>query len=274
MNLALLKRKLKQTSVTAHDQHDLLALAQLSHAALAAAIHLWEENAPADMKGMLTGEQGWRWDSKIQKYRSMSGRIVGDYELKQLAEEIAAALKKKNRHILLLFLAGGIPMLMWRHRTATELVAFYLLMGMLGSGGVDHLKPPVKKIIVGAPGRPPGLMFTLERLRTFTRKLEEEGIKPTPGIQARLDMYTDSAHTIFEESRRVSHQDEAKRVGKRLEERNILGDADHCATTNGVIGCPEWTKRGWLPAGTIAPIGMRPCLTNCRCKMGFRMVDA
>jgi len=282
MNLALLKRKLKQTSVTAHDEHDLLALAQLSHTALANAIHLWEEHAPDDMKGILTGEQGWRWDSTIQAYRALSGRIVRDAELKELAEEVARALKKKNRHLLLLLLAGSLPVLSWRSQVATEMAAYYVMLAALASGGTERMTPATKRIITGHPVTPPGLLFTLSRLKDFARKLEEVkdaaegGIEPAVGgLEQRMGMYTDSGRTIFEEVRKQSHEDEAKKVGKRLEARNILGPAeDHCRTGEGtLVGCINLTARGWQPAETMPSPGMRRCATGCKCRLEFRTVN-
>lgn len=281
MNLAALNKAVKRTQFKPDDEHDLLALATMGHASLAGALHLWESSVPADMKGMLTLSQGWRWDRETQGYRAMSGRFVRDVELKELALAIAAALKKKHKHLLLMLLIGQLPILVWRHQTAAEITALYILMGALGSGGFFHLKPAVRKIITGHPDRPPGLLYTLARLRVFARKLEDEREKkqtreavtaPLPGLEHRMGMYIDSAQTIYEESRRESHVEEAKRTGVTLEERNILGDADHCTTTNGVVGCPEWSKRGWLPAGTMTPPGCRPCLVGCRCRISLRFV--
>ncbi len=279
MNLGLLKRKLKQTGITAHDQHDLLALAQLSHAALANAIHLWEQNAPDDMKGMLTGEQGWHWDRTIQKYRHETGRIVDDYELKELAEAVAAALKKKNHALLLLLLAGSLPVLSWRSQMASELTAFYLLMGAMASGGTDRITPATKKIIAGRPNVPPGLLYTIDRLKEFSRKLEEAQEQTAPAIGAleqRMGMYVDATRTIFEEVRKRSHEDEAKKQGKILLARNMLGPAEeHCKTSEGsLVGCLNLTARGWQPAEQMPSPGMRKCRTGCLCKLSFRMVES
>lgn len=48
------------------------------------------------------------------------------------------------------------------------------------------------------------------------------------------------------------------------EERNILGIAEHCG------GCVGETARGWVPIGTLIPVGERDCLSNCLCTMEFR----
>lgn len=281
MNLAALQRAIRRTAVPDRDEHDLLALARLDHAALATALHMWESHAPKELKGLISGTQGWMWDAKIQTYRSQSGRVVRDDELKDVAETIIAALKKKAKNDLLLLMGSVIPILVWRHRTAADLSALYILMAGLATGKIMDPSLPVRRIILGHPSRPPGLLYTLNRLRVFTRKLEEDREHATVQqeaqgmpIEQRMGMYFDSARTIYEESRRQSHRDEAKVAGMKLEEKNILGDADHCRTTAGVVGCPEWSKRGWLPVGTMTPPGCRPCLTNCKCRLGFRIVPA
>lgn len=286
MNLPALRQALKKTTVTADDAHDLVALAALSHNVVANAIHLWEQSAPDDAKGLLTLSQGWRWDRATQRYETGTGRVVTDAELKELAEAVADALKKKSKLRLLLLLAGGLTLFSWRHDAANDLAALYLLMGALGSGGIEGVTPATKRLITGHPDRPPGLLYTLNRLKVFARKLEvaqddhraSEAMglpvtAPVGPLEQRMSMYIDSARPIFEEARRQSHEDEAKRTGKRLEEKNVLGDADHCTTTNGVVGCPEWSKRGWLPAGTMTAPGERPCIQNCKCRMVFRMIS-
>lgn len=50
------------------------------------------------------------------------------------------------------------------------------------------------------------------------------------------------------------------------EERNILGIAEHCAS------CIRETKRGWVPIGTLIPVGLRDCWFGCKCTVGYRSV--
>lgn len=49
------------------------------------------------------------------------------------------------------------------------------------------------------------------------------------------------------------------------EERNILDPgAEHCQ------GCVAETDRGWVPLGSLVPIGDRQCRSGCRCSMEYR----
>jgi len=47
-------------------------------------------------------------------------------------------------------------------------------------------------------------------------------------------------------------------------EMNVLGVAEHCQ------GCIDETAKGWVPIGSLVPIGQRTCLSNCRCRYIFQ----
>jgi hypothetical protein len=51
------------------------------------------------------------------------------------------------------------------------------------------------------------------------------------------------------------------------EESNLLAPAEHC---EGQGSCVEQTTRGWVPVGSLIPIGGRLCVTNCKCQIRYR----
>jgi hypothetical protein len=51
------------------------------------------------------------------------------------------------------------------------------------------------------------------------------------------------------------------------QERNVLGAAEHC---QGDRSCTDETRRGWVPLGSLIPIGARLCLSRCRCSREVR----
>ena len=81
-------------------------------------------------------------------------------------------------------------------------------------------------------------------------------------LQSRMKLYSDSAYTTLTDM----VQREAERAGF-TEERNKLGDADHCDE------CLEETGRDWQPIGTLIPIGERICIVKCKCTMEYRKPD-
>lgn len=82
-------------------------------------------------------------------------------------------------------------------------------------------------------------------------------------LLARMDLYRDSAYAALEDmrGREAVNQDFD-------EESNELGIADHCE------GCLEEKSRGWVPIGSLVPIGDRLCRVRCKCTIVYRkLVD-
>jgi hypothetical protein len=78
------------------------------------------------------------------------------------------------------------------------------------------------------------------------------------GLTARARQYGQAARVAFE---REYGRDQQGR-GYQFE-RNVLGAADHCAL------CPELTARGWVPIGSLPPVGSRPCRAQDRCSIRY-----
>lgn len=72
---------------------------------------------------------------------------------------------------------------------------------------------------------------------------------------------------LYGEQGRVTYHDfaaETATADGMDEERSFLTPADHCDE------CENEDSRGWVPRGSITPIGSRQCLSHCRCYMGYR----
>ena len=99
-----------------------------------------------------------------------------------------------------------------------------------------------------------------EFLDNFAQQIAS-GQQPLDGrTLLRMQMYQDSAietYLIFE-NRQMTN------AGFN-EERSVLDSkAQHCGD------CPTEAAKGWVPIGTLIPIGQRQCLTRCRCTMEYR----
>ncbi len=75
----------------------------------------------------------------------------------------------------------------------------------------------------------------------------------------RLSMYAGAGWSSLQEMQQMM----ALQMGY-TQERNILAPAEHCG------GCLEETGKGWVPIGTLVPVGSRDCLSNCLCHLEFR----
>lgn len=76
---------------------------------------------------------------------------------------------------------------------------------------------------------------------------------------------------LYPEAARASHQDVMRRemaVRGYDEERNVLDrEAQHCV---GPGSCPEQTAKGWVPIGSLIPLGERVCRVRDRCQIVYR----
>jgi hypothetical protein len=99
-------------------------------------------------------------------------------------------------------------------------------------------------------------------LRNFAQDIAA-GKQPMDGrVVARAAMYAEAARGTM----RGMQRRQAQLVGKQ-QERNILGVSDrHCGE------CVDCSGRGWVPIGTLPTPGSRTCLSNCHCRLDYRMV--
>jgi hypothetical protein len=78
-------------------------------------------------------------------------------------------------------------------------------------------------------------------------------------VLARTEMYVAGMHRTFEATRR------GDAAAVFTEEKNVLGATDqHCAV------CKGETRRGYVPVGSLIPIGQRTCMSRCLCRYVFR----
>lgn len=86
------------------------------------------------------------------------------------------------------------------------------------------------------------------------------GSQSPEGIPARAAMY---GHAVWGTALNTQRQVVID-SGEMTEEINILGGENHCEE------CPAESAKGWVPIGTLKPIGSRQCLVLCRCHIETR----
>lgn len=102
-----------------------------------------------------------------------------------------------------------------------------------------------------------------ERLNAWARELGS-GAAPLDGrAEARAALYGKAAHST---GAKMLARDRQRSGARR--ERNVLGDAEHCS------GCLAATGRGWVPLGTLPPVGSRDCRANDRCRIEYSDAEA
>lgn len=96
-------------------------------------------------------------------------------------------------------------------------------------------------------------------LSAFAAGIETGAVPRTKALAARARLYAEAA-------RRSHFETERWLMANRgyVEERSVLGIADHCD------GCLAEAGKGWRPIGTLLPIGGRDCKARCRCWFEYR----
>lgn len=97
-------------------------------------------------------------------------------------------------------------------------------------------------------------------LDNFVTELYSGTVKVgTSGFLSRVQLYFNTARTFYYKFDR-----EAQEAAGMTEEHNMLHPAEHCGE------CVAQSDMGWVPLGTLVPIGERECVGNDRCTMVYR----
>lgn len=196
---------------------------------------------------------GWAWDASVARYRSfVAGRFVSEATVRATGERfVSQSIESNIENITERFLDGKIDLATWQQRMAAELKDAHIVNACIGRGGRAQMTFSDWGR-VGARLR--------EQYRYLNRFAEEikNGLLSNAQISQRALMYARSA--------RISYYDgltSAKAMAEFTEEQRVLGYAEHCTD------CPDLAGY-WAPIGSLPPIGMTQCLTNCKCTKIYR----
>lgn len=173
--------------------------------------------------------------------------MMGQFEttLSSIADDMRDLARQLN--------AGRISLDEFQRRVATLIEAAHWAAGFAMFGPALWLYPAVVVM----------LREMVERQLMWLRRLVMDirlGRQRLDGsLVRRIALYAGSSWSALVEFNRYI----ARRFGY-TEEMNVLGVAEHCQ------GCLDETAKGWVPIGTLVPIGSRTCLSNCRCRYEFR----
>lgn len=233
------------------NNEDVGALAAISGADIVQARNWWRRHAPAAWRDLLTRAE---WDAETQTYivgeTRVAERQVKAIILLMLLRRIEAERVRQARAMM----AGEVGIGQWQADFAAELKQMHIATWAAGRGGFGQLTPRDHALIADR------LRYQYGKLEAFARQVEA-GFRQADSegdVVGRTRLYVRAGNATYEDSKRDSHV----RAGFQWE-RNVLGQAEHCA------GCLTETARGWQPIGTLVPIGSRDCLANCKCRLIF-----
>jgi len=187
-------------------------------------------------------------------YRDSLGHFVGQQAINQAVDQVIASTADTLRSLTGELQAGKITLADWQVSMAAQLKLLHLGAAMIGAGGRDQMT----QSDWGWTGSQ--LKQQYAYLRSFANEIAT-GATPMDGrLVTRAALYAEAARgTQREMMRRVAIDN------GREEERNQMGGSEHHCSE-----CPSLSAMGWVPIGTLPPIGSRQCMGRCKCSLQYR----
>lgn len=202
---------------------------------------------------MPVGANRYGWNaSAVRYYDRGTGRFVSRDQIRGALDDVIAVEEGNARRISERLRAGDVNLAEWQAEMRRIVKDEMLQARALASGGWDQLTASDYGQ-VGAAVRE-----QYQYLDRFTNEIRN-GLPLDGRFLVRAGMYAKAARPYF-------HDVQAGLLDGAgySDERNILHAAEHCAE------CVDMTALGWVPLGTVTPIGSRLCLGNDRCTMRYR----
>lgn len=194
----------------------------------------------------------YRWSERANRYIDANGRFVSRAFVRA---EIDLALEAAQLRLAALaesLRVGGISLDAWIIEMRRAIKQVHLYSAAAARGGWAQMSQADY-----------GRVGTLVReqygyLENFANEIVD-GLILDGRFLRRVALYGSAGRRTFHRVEQLEMQ-----LRAMDEERSVLNPADHCEE------CIAEAAKGWVPLGTVIPIGERTCLTNCKCDMDYR----
>jgi hypothetical protein len=192
------------------------------------------------------------WDARLARYRDARGHLVSNLSVRR---EIDRQIARHEREIASLseqLRSGSIGLEEWRLSMRERVKAIHVSHAAASKGGWAQMSP-------ADYGRA-GQIIRREygHLEKFATQISA-GLPLDGRMAQRAKLYAQAGRGTFEATRHASMVEHGMD-----EERSILHVAEHCEQ------CVDQAALGWVPVGTLIPLGQRTCLGNDQCTMVYR----
>lgn len=198
----------------------------------------------------------YRWDARTARYRDARGRFLARRSVRSALDGAIDASAAGVRALAEQYREGRISLAEWESSMRGVIKSSHLSSMALARGGWQHMDAAA----YGRAGRV--IRDQYAYLSRFAAQLASGEAVPDGRMVRRMEMYLQSARTAY-------HATERQEMALRglTHERNVLAPADHCP------GCLEADAMGWVPIGTLPPVGQRDCLSRCKCSVEYGTED-
>lgn len=194
---------------------------------------------------------GFRWSPAAQRYIGPSGKFVSSDAVRRALRQFVRRGEGRIARLAADVAEGRLSVAEWETKTADLLKRMHLSSASAAKGGWAQLTPADTGRVGGQ------LRFHYERLDRFAREVRA-GRLSRRQIVARAKLYARAVGPAYENHRRREH------VGVYAQERRVRQADESCAD------CVREAARGWVPTGTLPPLGQSICKVGCKCRFEFR----
>jgi len=196
------------------------------------------------------------WSGKAGRFRDGRGRFLSSRQVRSIIDRTLADHTRTVSEITSQLRARALSLTEWERRMRVEVKAIHVYSAMAAKGGRAQLTQQDL-------GRIGALVKRQYRFLSRFANQIFTGAQPMDGtLVNRTKLYVSAGRGTHEATRQRE-----MRVRGFDQERNVLTPAEHC---EGVGSCIEQTNRGWVPIGSLIPLGGRRCVTNDQCFIQYR----
>lgn len=200
----------------------------------------------------------YQWSEAQQAYFYPSGRRVPQGRLNLAVDRVLTQAGQEMSALAAQLQAGALSLADWQVAMASEVKSLHLGAAAVARGGWEQMTQS-------------DFGWTGQRIRTQYAYLRNFAHEIATGQQP-LDGRLLSRSTLYAEAARGTHREMQRKTAisiGREQESNVLGAVERsCAQ------CPELSGYGWVPIGTLPPVGSRECRSRCHCTILTRMHPA
>jgi hypothetical protein len=200
------------------------------------------------------------------RYKDAAGKFVPNAEVRAAVDVALAKADRRASALLEQLRLRRISLADWQLAMQREISSVHIYNAVLAKGG----KNAMTAADYGRVGN------EIKRQYQYLRRFAEDIAfgKPvdrndpnSPRVPYPLDGRAAMRANLYTQSGRQTYHTVELRERQRqgfTEYRNIRAASDSCE------GCMAATRAGWVPIGTLKPIGQRDCLSSCKCSWLYR----
>lgn len=193
------------------------------------------------------------FDNTSQRFRDLTtGRYISERQVRDFVDNIADHASQQLGGLSAQYRAGQITLTVWQAESRAVIKSSQIASALAAYGGRDQMTQ-ARWGLVGQQIR-----AQYGYLARFADDVLAGRQRLNGRMDARARLYGQASRTLYENIRRR----ENAAAGQRFE-RNVRHASESCNQ------CVAQSSLGWVPIGTLVPVGQRTCRSNCRCTLSY-----